>query len=226
MVISASDDGTARLWAGKGLATEVAVLRPPPAPGTPAGARTPLLSAEFSPEEEHLVAVASADRCAYLFDMRRTDVPLQVMRGHDAPVTYLAFLAGQRLVSAGADAAVAVWDVAGTASHSGGSASRVHEPLIVMRGHRNEKNFVGLSVRPHDGLIACGSETGAVFVYYPEWSLPIATASVVGNMQNGDVHAEFVSAVCWLDTAGGGGPPMLAAGTSCGTVSLLALAEA
>lgn len=32
------------------------------------------------------------------------------------------------------------------------------------RGHKNEKNFVGLSV--NNGYIACGSETNEVFVYH------------------------------------------------------------
>ena len=35
-------------------------------------------------------------------------------------------------------------------------------PLLIrsMQGHTNAKNFVGLSVREADGLIACGSECG------------------------------------------------------------------
>ncbi|GLI60377.1 hypothetical protein VaNZ11_002508 [Volvox africanus] len=51
----------------------------------------------------------------------------------------------------------------------------VTRPCRVFRGHRNEKNFVGLSVRAEDGLLACGSECSRAFAYHTSWSNPLAT---------------------------------------------------
>lgn len=49
-------------------------------------------------------------------------------------------------------------------------------PWRVFRGHRNERNFVGLTVRPEEGLVACGSETSRAYVYHTSWSSPLASA--------------------------------------------------
>ncbi|GIL60557.1 hypothetical protein Vafri_15102 [Volvox africanus] len=51
----------------------------------------------------------------------------------------------------------------------------VMRPSRIFRGHRNEKNFVGLSVRAEDGLLACGSECSRAFAYHTSWSNPLAT---------------------------------------------------
>jgi hypothetical protein len=48
------------------------------------------------------------------------------------------------------------------------------QPWKVFQGHRNEKNFVGLSVDPCSGLVAVGSETSEVFSYHTSWSSPLA----------------------------------------------------
>ena len=54
----------------------------------------------------------------------------------------------------------------------------VQQPWKRFEGHTNCKNFVGLSVRPEDGLLACGSETDQVFTYHTSWSQPLATFSM------------------------------------------------
>lgn len=103
------------------------------------------------------------------------------------------------------------------------------QPLKVFQGHRNEKNFVGLAVRPEDGLMACGSESQEVFTYHTSWSQPLARRKVarpVAGQQ--DSSSPFVSAVAWQPAAAAerlGWPALLAAGTSAGDVELLALVD-
>jgi hypothetical protein len=70
LACSTSDDGTARLLAGRGLAQGAGLLR------LPAGG--PICGAAFCPEDEHALALAGADACGYLFDLRKAAAPLQV----------------------------------------------------------------------------------------------------------------------------------------------------
>jgi WD40 repeat protein len=45
----------------------------------------------------------------------------------------------------------------------------------VMRGHRNDRHFVGLGVTGEaGGLIACGSECSSVYTYHTQWESPLA----------------------------------------------------
>ena len=69
-VASASDNGTVRLWAGRGLADCAASLTP--AQGSP------VCGAAFSTLNEHLLAAACADTNAYVFDLRQLSSPLHV----------------------------------------------------------------------------------------------------------------------------------------------------
>lgn len=298
LAASAGDDGAARLWAGRGLATCAATLRP--------SAKASVCSVDFSTTHDHLVALASSDRSAYVYDMRALSSPLAVLRHHARPVSYVRFFDHGRLVTASTDGSIGLWDLnqpeapfgAAAASglpdgplpvwpsqqpaaaarqlatpfqqqvqarpaRSGGSASSGCSglagggdagdapPWRVFRGHRNEKNFVGLTVRPQDGLIACGSETNRAYAYYTSWTTPLASADALqgcacrlcqapvgraaalgagagGPVSNGTNGAGggFVSAVCWQPAAAGaslGLPPMLATATSHGGVSLKAL---
>jgi hypothetical protein len=57
------------------------------------------------------------------------------------------------------------------------------QPWKVFRGHKNEKNFVGLSVDPCSGLMAVGSETSEVFSYHTSWDRPLATFDMAGPLQ-------------------------------------------
>ena len=70
LACSTGDDGTARLHAGRGLATPAGCLALP--------RRGPVCGGAFCPEDEHLLALAGADRCAYVFDLRATGQPLHV----------------------------------------------------------------------------------------------------------------------------------------------------
>ncbi|KAG2496549.1 hypothetical protein HYH03_005372 [Edaphochlamys debaryana] len=131
------------------------------------------------------------------------------------------------------------------------AAAEAAAPARVFRGHRNEKNFVGLSVRAPDGLVACGSECSRAFAYHTSWADPLATldllgcgsprqqaqqpsspwpscaakrCSGMGAADGGD--CSFVSAVCWQPAAAAAAlelPPILAAATSWGDLSLSVL---
>ena len=74
-------------------------------------------------------------------------------------------------------------------------------------GHANVKNFVGLSVREDDELMATGSESGQAYTYHRAWSAPVAAHGFAGgsSQQSQQVAepsqagvSEFASAVCWL----------------------------
>lgn len=79
-------------------------------------------------------------------------------------------------------------------------------PQLCFRGHRNHRNFVGLSVT-HDGYIACGSEDNQVHCYYR--SLPFCIGAHQFGAAEGSgsgtsdvpppAHPPFVSAVCWAN---------------------------
>ncbi|KAG2432743.1 hypothetical protein HYH02_012877 [Chlamydomonas schloesseri] len=242
LAASAADDRTARLWAGRGLAACVATLQPNP--------RASVCCVDFSPEHDHLLALACSDRVSYLYDMRRlAGGPLAALRHHARPASYCRFLGSERLVTAATDASLALWDLAhavpqlvaemsspaaaaamagagggrpdspfrafqqaaesssgapGVCAGSGAGAGvglrSCSEPARVFRGHRNEKNFVGLSVRWPDGLVACGSECSRAFAYHTSWSDPLATLD--------------------LARSGGGGGGGGAGGGACSALSL------
>eukprot|EP00959_Pyramimonas_sp_CCMP1952_P346657 7260429-Pyramimonas_sp.AAC.1 len=64
-----------------------------------------------------------------------------------------------------------------------------------MRGHTNDKNFVGLSVSQE--FIACGSETNEVFVYQKQVSKPMCTYYFQGAhkpAEGQEAKAQFISA--------------------------------
>ena len=151
---------------------------------------------------------------------------VQVLEGHQRPVSFARFMGRDRLVTASVDSSLALWNLNGGATPS---------LFRCYRGHANHKNFVGLSVHARDELIACGSESGAAFAYHRAWSKPVAKHSLStpagsfqsmealqqlaglhaqaqeqGQQGNGvghqegtgskDVRAvssEFASAVCW-----------------------------
>ncbi len=273
---SVSEDGTAKLWAGAALEQCVAVLRPG-SPGasspssSPSSAAAALCGVDFSPVQPHLLAVAGADGSVLVYDLRGSRaLPLLALHGaHQRPVSYVKFFGHGRLASASTDATLALWDLLGggtggeegqqllSGGGSGPAAGHcslpLAQPVQVFRGHRNEKNFVGLSVCPEEGLLACGSETDAVFAFHHAWSDPLASHPVSGGGGGlggwGDqggwqqpqpllphsasasststlASQPFVSSVAWQGAEARrqlGLPPMLAAGSSTGGIALLTL---
>jgi hypothetical protein len=253
---SASDDGTVQLWGGAAMHQCTAVLRP--ARGAPA------TGVHLSPFDGNLAAVSCADHNAYLYDLRRADTPLLQLSGHTRAVSYVRWMSPTRLATASTDASLAVWQLPGAGlvngwmgelqqGDGGGGRSSACEVLTQpwkrLRGHRNSKNFVGLSVRPEDGLVACGSEVPACFAYHENWAAPLAMhafgaaqqqqappAALPGDSGNSGARGsspaagrplstdQFCSAVCWQPaTARLGGAPVLAAAMSNGDVRVLEL---
>lgn len=208
LVASTSDDGTARLWAGPGLAACAGVLRP-------AGG-APVCGAAFCAADGNLFAVAAADCRAYVYDLRRSAAPLAVLAGHGRPVSYVRFLGRGEAVTASVDGSLALWDW--------GSAGGIVRPARSFRGHVNAKNFVGLAVLEAERLIACGSETGAAVGYHTSWATPLAMRSVSAGRAN--AAGEFVTAVCWRPGVADSAGPVLAAALSDGDVRLLRLVAA
>lgn len=252
LALSASDDGTVKLWGGIGLQHEVGVVRPTP--------HAPICDASFCPYDSNLIALASANHDAYVYDIRNLEMPVHTLTGHKRAVSYARFLGSQRLITASVDGSLACWDLPlppevaedqvvphwhGNFSGTAAFQSSEHSKNVRRRfyGHQNAKNFVGLSVRPEDGLMACGSETSTVYAYNTHWSGPVAQH----DTSEGDVSADlpyhametsvggkrmrktqFVSAVDWMPVAtqqrlhhhtG----PLLVAGMSTGSLKLLSL---
>ncbi len=264
---SASEDGTVRLWGDHALHSCIGVLRPS-ASGAPA------CGVRLSPFDANLAAVACADHSAYLYDLRRADRPLLQLAGHSRAVSYVRWLSASSLVTASTDATLALWQlpgpqaaaaaiapagIAATAgqlqaavalSTSGGSSSSaaaavLSQPFKRFRGHQNQKNFVGLAVRPEDGLLACGSEAPASYTYHTAWSSPLAvhsfgehpggsnggsggggsSGSGSGSPSGAAPDDLFCSAVCWQPAMArpAGAPPLLATALSSGEVRVLEL---
>lgn len=242
---SASDDGTVRLWGGSGMQACLAALR--------LAAGAPATGVHLSPFDGNLAAVACADHSAYVFDLRRTGQVLWQLAGHGRAVSYVRWLGPDRLVSASTDASLAVWHLPGPQQQAGQAAAPAQQawqrsgevlaqPGRRLRGHRNSKNFVGLSVRPEGGLVACGSEAPACYAYSDARSAPLASHQFAPLSWPGAGPAcgsggapldaqppagQFCSAVCWQPaTARLGGAPLLAAATSGGDLRVLELRQA
>lgn len=161
----------------------------------------------------------------------RLSSPQQVIKGHTRPVSYVRFMGRHRLATAAVDSSLALWDLHGTAG-----------PSLFRRylGHANTKNFVGLSVREDDELMACGSEAGQAVAYHRAWTKPVAThnfgaAPLLPDQASGSDgqqrQRELTSAVCWwpgeLGAFGGScAGPVLAAAQSDGDLRLLTLVNA
>jgi WD40 repeat protein len=257
---SASEDGTVRLWGGPAMHTCIGALRPS-ASGAPA------CGVRLSPFDGNLAAVACADHSAYLYDLRRADRPLLQLAAHSRAVSYVRWLSASSLVTASTDATLALWQLPGPQAAaaappglaaageqqqavpallpaSGGSSSAaaavLSQPVKRFRGHQNQKNFVGLSVRPEDGLMACGSEAPAAYAYHTAWSSPLAVhtfssrpgASTGSGSSSGSdaspspaVDDLFCSAVCLQPAMARpvGAPPLMATALSSGEVRVLEL---
>lgn len=138
-IVTASADGTARVWNThtRGL---VAVLR------TPGGAD--VNSASFSPDGQHVVS-ASSDGVARIWSLAGQRVERE-LRGHQSPVYDVAFRrAAREVVTAGNDGTTRIWD------------ARSGLALAVLRMHAMSVNAVAVS----GDRVATGSDDQTVRVY-------------------------------------------------------------
>ncbi|CAI5511705.1 unnamed protein product [Closterium sp. Naga37s-1] len=148
-LVSGSDDGKVKIWCTR---QESSVLN--------IDMKANICCVKFNPGSANFIAVGSADHHIHYYDIRAPALPLHVFSGHRKAVSYVKFLSPSQLASASTDSTLRLWDV-----HS-------HAAIRTLRGHTNEKNFVGLSV--NSDYIACGSETNEVYIYYKAMSKPMA----------------------------------------------------
>ena len=81
------------------------------------------------------------------------------MAGHSKAVSYVKFLSAREMASASTDNTLKLWDVQ--------DCQLIH----TMRGHANERNFVGLSATKE--YITCGSETNDLYLYHKAMTMPM-----------------------------------------------------
>ncbi|CAI9784659.1 unnamed protein product [Fraxinus pennsylvanica] len=169
----------------------------------------------FSTDSAHLLAFSAAYYKTYCFDLRKVSTPWCILAGHEKAVSYVKFLDAGTIVSASTDNTLKIWDLSKTSSNC---LSR-DACMLTLRGHTNEKNFVGLSVA--DGYIACGSETNEVFAYYKSLPMPITSHKFgsidsISGKETEDDNGQFVSSVCWRQKSN-----MVVAANSTGCIKLL-----
>jgi len=187
MMASGSDDMKVKLWQITD-AHSVATI----------DAKVQVCCVHFNPMREHELVFGGSDHCVYFYDIRNLIQPKRVLTGHKKAVSYIKFMDEDHVVSASTDSTLRVWDI-----------RREEEEPMVMKGHVNEKNFVGLATNGEH--IVCGSETNEVYTYYKKCKQPICNydfsidslnemrsrvlgLSKVPAEQN---QSEFVSALCW-----------------------------
>ncbi|KAL7183170.1 hypothetical protein ACSBR1_041783 [Camellia fascicularis] len=170
---------------------------------------------QFSAHSTHLLAFGSSDYKTYCYDLRNVSRPWCILTGHDKAVSFVKFLDSETLVSASTDNTLKLWDLKKTSS-TGLSTTAC---TLTLKGHTNEKNFVGLSVA--DGYIACGSETNEVYAYCRSLSMPITSHKFgsidpISGKETDDDNGQFVSSVCWRQKS-----DMLVAANSSGCIKVL-----
>ncbi|KAJ4950088.1 hypothetical protein NE237_026920 [Protea cynaroides] len=178
---SGSDDGTAQMW-DTSCGTYVAVTQP-------SASRSPVCCVEFERCGGSLVAIGCADQRAYIYDVRKMLEPVMVFKGHQKTVTYVRFLGEGKMVSAGTDGCLKLWNM------EDGRVIRTY------RGHVNSRSFVGLSAWRNGGLLGCGSESNEVFVYDKRWGEPVWVRGFEGTGvgEKSKKGGGFVSSVCWRE---------------------------
>ncbi|KZV53187.1 hypothetical protein F511_27553 [Dorcoceras hygrometricum] len=172
---------------------------------------------EFSSDSAHLLAFSSADYKTFCYDVRNTSTPWCILAGHEKAVSYTKFVDATTLVTASTDNTLKIWNLNKTSSNS---ISR-NACELTLKGHTNEKNFVGLSVA--DGYITCGSETNEVFAYYRSLPMPITSHKFgsidqITGKETEESNGQFVSSVCWRRKSN-----MVVAANSSGSIKLLQL---
>ncbi|CAL9136623.1 unnamed protein product [Musa acuminata var. zebrina] len=141
---------------------------------------------EFDPGGGPWVGVGSADRHAYVYDVRAVSAgPVAMFAVHGRAVTYVRFAGGpgRAVVSSGTGGSHRLWDWVG-----GGGGEGVEE-VRAYSGHANALRFVGMSVW----------RTGEARVRPPVGGEPIW---VRGFEEHGrEAEGGFVSAISWRQAA-------------------------
>lgn len=215
---TASDDGTAKVWAlhASGSSAAAAASSSPSAavaPSSSSSTSTPVItldvranvcSAAFDASDPagHTLALGAADHAVRVFDLRSPRAPLHVLSGHRKAASYVRWGAGG-LVSASTDSTLRLWPLpkgSGTAAAAGDAPPTTAAPPVALRpprvfkGHVNERNFVGLAADPRHDLLAAGSETGEIVVWHASMARPVARARVSSGSVIGSGGTESDSA--------------------------------
>ncbi|XP_075918935.1 E3 ubiquitin-protein ligase COP1-like [Petromyzon marinus] len=202
ILASGSDDTKVKLWSTH-MDASVACIE----------ANTNVCCVKFSPTSRYHLALACADHCVHYYDLRNTELPVTVFKGHRRAVSYAKFVSGEEIVSASIDGQLKLWSV--------------NKPRCTrsFRGHVNERTFGGLAT--NGDYVACGSEDNSLYVYYKGLSevsltfkFDVATGAL-GKESEGDGR-EFVSAVCWRLLPDGDSNVLVAANNQ-GTIKVLEL---
>ncbi|XP_047172161.1 protein SUPPRESSOR OF PHYA-105 1-like [Vigna umbellata] len=166
---------------------------------------------QFSPPSTNLLFFGSSDHKVYGYDLRHTRIPWCSLAGHRKSVSYVKFIDAGAVVTASTDNSLKLWDLKKASS----SALSSDACVLTFKGHRNEKNFVGLSVS--GGYIACGSESNEVYCYHKSLPVPIATHEFepIDPISGDPDNRQFVSSVCWRKKSN-----MLVAANSVGIIKL------
>ncbi|VDK79003.1 unnamed protein product [Onchocerca ochengi] len=178
LMASGSDDARVKLWS-IGVDRSVATI----------DAKVNVCCVCFSPTQRNYLVFGSADHCIHLYDIRKPIEPVNVFRGHRKAVSYVKYCTENEVVSASTDSNLRLWDV------TSGKCIRT------MKGHQNERNFVGLAT---DGNhIVCGSENNHLYLYHKGLCDPLMcydfgrTDSTRSALLATDSPSDFVSAVSW-----------------------------
>ncbi|HEX9941447.1 MAG TPA: CHAT domain-containing protein, partial [Thermoanaerobaculia bacterium] len=146
-VLTASRDGTARVWAADGL-SEPVVLR---------GHGGPVLAA-FSPDGQRVVT-ASTDGTARVWSVDGSGEPV-ILRGHQGGVLSASFSPdGRQIVTASEDGTARVWSADGSG-----------EPMV-LRGH--EGSVLSAIFNPDGTRVVTISEDGTARVWADDSSEPV-----------------------------------------------------
>ncbi|CAG9535509.1 unnamed protein product [Cercopithifilaria johnstoni] len=178
LMASGSDDARVKLWS-IGVDRSVATI----------DAKVNVCCVCFSPTQRNYLVFGSADHCIHLYDIRRPLEPVNVFRGHRKAVSYVKYCTENEVVSASTDSNLRLWDA------SSGKCIRT------MKGHQNERNFVGLAT---DGKhIVCGSENNHLYLYHKGLCDPLMcydfgrADTTRSALLSTDSSSDFVSAVSW-----------------------------
>ena len=110
---------------------------------------TNVCSVQFHSASRYHLACGCADhKFISYYDIRDLRQPMSVLEGHKKAVSHCKFHNHRELLSSSVDSQIKLWDV-----NTGYCIKTYH-------GHKNENNFVGLTVRGNH--IACGSEDNQI----------------------------------------------------------------